>query len=71
MPKHGKRLREMDYMASADPAMPRNIDLQFRIFRILLDGQVETGISRFVSRAPREGRFAIVTDVGRGMRWTL
>jgi hypothetical protein len=31
-----------------------------------------TQITRFFapSRAPQEGRFAIVTDVGRGMRWT-
>jgi hypothetical protein len=41
----------------------------FRNFRISLDGGVETGISRF-GPAPFEGRFAIVTDVGCGMRWT-
>src|ERR1700722_1783683 len=60
----------MNYIALADPAMPGTCDLQFRIFRKILDVPVETGISRFVSRAPKEGRFAIVTDVGRGMRWT-
>jgi hypothetical protein len=33
------------------------------------DGQI-TGLSSRVSH-PQEGRIAIVTDVGRGMRWTL
>src|ERR1700733_7423808 len=60
----------MDYIASADPAMPDVAFNQLLIFRNPLDVPVETGISRFASRAPREGRFAIVTDVGRGMRWT-
>jgi hypothetical protein len=41
----------------------------FGISEKLLDGQVETGILPF-GPAPSEGRFAIVTDVGRGMRWT-
>jgi hypothetical protein len=35
----------------------------------LLDGQVETGVLRF-HPGPLEGRIAIVTDVGCGMRWT-
>ena len=30
-----------------------------------------TFISAAVSRPSTEGRFAIVTNVGRGMRWTL
>jgi hypothetical protein len=34
-----------------------------------LDGRVETGILLF-GPVPKEGRFAIVTDVGCGMRWT-
>jgi hypothetical protein len=42
---------------------------RFLNFRILLDGWVETGIERF-GPASSEGRFAIVTDVGGGMRWT-
>ena len=42
---------------------------QFRNIRIWLDGQVETGILLF-DPVPKEGRFAIVTDVGGGMRWT-
>ena len=41
----------------------------FGISEILLDGEVETGISRF-GPAFSEGRFAIVTDVDGGMRWT-
>ena len=41
----------------------------FGISEISLDGEVETGISRF-GPAFSEGRFAIVTDVGGGMRWT-
>jgi hypothetical protein len=43
---------------------------QFRIFRISLDGQVESGLLQFGPASSR-GRFAIVTDVERGMRWTL
>jgi hypothetical protein len=39
-------------------------------FRISLDGEVEAGVLRF-GPASSEGRFAIVTDVERGMRWTL
>jgi len=49
--------------------MPR-CTVQFRNFRILLDELAETGIFRF-GPVPSEGRFAIVTDVGRGMRWAL
>jgi hypothetical protein len=41
----------------------------FGISEISLDGEVETGVSRF-GPASSEGRFAIVTDVGGGMRWT-
>ena len=54
------------------PIRQCRVDLrrQLRIFRNSLDVAVETGIFRFASRAPPEGRFAIVTDVGRGMRWT-
>jgi hypothetical protein len=42
----------------------------FLKFRIFLDSGVETGVLRF-GPASSEGRFAIVTDVERGMRWTL
>jgi hypothetical protein len=45
-------------------------NINFGISEISLDGQVETGILLF-DPVPKEGRFAIVTDVGRGMRWTL
>jgi hypothetical protein len=48
---------------------PTRCTVQFRNFRILLDGLVETAINRF-DPVPSEGRFAIVTNVGRGMRWT-
>jgi hypothetical protein len=37
---------------------------------ILLRAWVETAIEGLPSRTSSEGRFAIVTDVGRGMRWT-
>jgi hypothetical protein len=42
----------------------------FGISELLLDRQVETVVFRF-SPASSEGRFAIVTDAGCGMRWTL
>jgi hypothetical protein len=37
---------------------------------ILLRELVETAIEGLPSRTRSEGRFAIVTDVGCGMRWT-
>jgi hypothetical protein len=41
-----------------------NSSNKFLIFRILLDGRVETGIDRIIP-SQTEGRFAIVTDVER------
>jgi len=35
-----------------------------------LDGGVEAELFRFASRVLSKGRFAIVTNVGCGMRWT-
>jgi hypothetical protein len=58
--------RETLNIAPAGRAMPH----QFRIFRILLDGEVEAAISRFHPALLKKGRFAIVTNVGCGMRWT-
>ena len=43
--------------------------LNFGISEIPLDAVVETGLLRF-GPVPNEGRFAIVTDVRSGMRWT-
>jgi hypothetical protein len=37
---------------------------------ISLPSELKSLLSPAPSRAPREGRLAIVTDVGRGMRWT-
>ena len=51
-------------------AIPHGTPNNFGISEISLDGEVETGILRF-GPVPNEGRFAIVTDVRNGMRWTL
>src|ERR1700730_3248006 len=37
----------------------------------MLDAHPKSAIFSLASRALQEGRIAIVTDVGRGMRWTL
>jgi hypothetical protein len=44
---------------------------RFLIFRTPLDAQIETGIPIRYPVLLQEGRFAIVTNVGCGMRWTL
>ena len=44
--------------------------IYFGFSEIGLDGGVDAGISRSASRLRSKGRFAIVSDVGCGMRWT-
>src|SRR5215212_8259859 len=52
-----------------DVQLPNVCRSHFGFSEIVLDVEVETALCRF-GPASSEGRFAIVTDVERGMRWT-
>jgi hypothetical protein len=60
----GGQIGEVDYRSLCLAVFTKNQPAVLLIYRILLDGRVDSGLLRF-GLVPLEGRLAIVTDAGR------